>query len=334
MIRKLIGLSVALALVGSANAATSAACPDSLVGWATTGAGTTGGGSSAPVVVTTLSALKSALSGNTARVVHLSGTIDTGSSEVTIGSNKTLRGVDAKAKVVGGLAVRGNNVIVQNLTVQGKGLGKKPADALNASGSTNVWFDHLNILDGGDGLLDLTNASDRITVSWNKFSYTDPKHTHRLALLIGNSSEKCSVDAKKMNVTVHHNWFSTLVDQRMPRLLFGKGHIYNNYYNSPGNTYNIGAGSWASLLVENNYFKNVNNPHRFQDNHPAYIAVSGNIYDNVAGKRDTGLHGSDGPSNDCEKALPTPAPWTPSYSYTLDSASAIPDLVMACAGPR
>jgi pectate lyase len=197
----------------------------------------------------------------------------------------------------------------------------------------------LAVYDGGDGLLDLTNGSDHITVSWCKFWYTDPNHSHRLALLFGNSSEKCADDGGKVNHTIHHNWFSDLVKQRMPRLLFGKGHIFNNYYNSPGNDYCVGAGSWASVLVEENYFRDVEDPHRFQDGHPSYIAVSGNIYDNTSGSRDEGARPDpEGPANSCEEGLETPGPWNPSdyysYQHALDAAANVPDIVQRCAGPQ
>jgi endo-1,4-beta-xylanase len=142
--------------------------------------------------------------------------------------------------------------------------------------------------------------------------------------LFGGGSTHGDTDTGKNNHTIHHNWFGNNVKSRMPRLLFGKGHIYNNYYNSPGNTYCIGSGSYASLLVENNYFKDVNDPHRFQDSNPSTITAIGNIYDNVSGSQDTGGNTSD-----------APAAWTnPPYGYTLDAAESVPELVQRCAGPQ
>jgi pectate lyase len=146
-----------------------------------------------------------------------------------------------------------------------------------------------------------------------------------MAFLIGGGSTHSDTDSGKNNVTVHHNWFGNLVDQRMPRLLFGKGHIYNNYYSATDNSYAIGTGSWASAFIENNYFDGVHNPHRFQDSNPSYIKASGNTYHNTSGKKETGSGGSG--SN-------PPSAWTPSYSYSLDSASKVPELVKRCAGPQ
>jgi pectate lyase len=294
-------------------------CPVELVGWAATGQGTTGGGTAPAQTVTSFSELQDLARDSEPRVIHLSGSVS-GILEIT--SNKTIVGVDKNATLIGGITVRdSNNIIIRNLNVK----GGDASDAIGVRGSHHIWFDHLNVWDGPDGIVDLTRGTDHCTVSWSKFWYTDAGHDHRLALLFGGGSTHDDTDEGKNNHTVHHNWFAELVDQRMPRLLFGQGHVFNNYYNSPGNTYCIGSGSWASLLVENNYFHNVNDPHRFQDGNPSYIAATGNVYDNTSGKRDTGLGGSG--SN-------PPGPWTPSYSYSLDPAESVPDLVKRCAGPQ
>jgi pectate lyase len=52
---------------------------------------TTGGGSATPVTVTTLAALKAAVTGNTAKVVIVSGNI-TGNEAVKVGANTSLLG--------------------------------------------------------------------------------------------------------------------------------------------------------------------------------------------------------------------------------------------------
>jgi pectate lyase len=287
--------------------------------------GTTGGGNATAQRVTSLSELRSLAGDSTPRVLELSGTFDTGSSALEINSNKTLVGIGKDTTIKGGITIKGkSNIIIRNLSIIGAGSGGSPGDSVGVRGSHNLWFDHLNVSDGPDGIIDLTRGTDHVTVSWCKFWYTQPGHSHRLALLFGGGSTHGDTDTGKNNHTLHHNWFGELVRSRMPRLLFGKGHIYNNYYNSPGNNYCIGSGSYASLLVENNYFKDVKDPHRFQDSNPSTITAKGNVYDNVSGKRDTGGNKSG-----------APAAWTnPPYSYSLNAAESIPELVQRCAGPQ
>lgn len=331
-----VALAVAAALVvpaavvavqaSSASAATS--CDDRLYGWASvSGSGlgtTTGGGSASPQTITSLADLRKYANDSTPRVLRLSGTFTTGSSPIEVGSNKTLIGVDGGATIRGGINIDGdNNIIVRNLNIQGNGKNSTPVDTVAARNAHHLWFDHLNLWDASDGLLDLTRGSDFMTVSWVKLWYTDSSNSHRLASLVGNGSGASDTDRGKNNATFHHNWFAELVDQRGPRILFGKGHVYNSYYSSAGNAYSIGTGSEASVLIENNYFKNVHDPHRFQDGNPTYITARGNVYDNTSGKRDTGAQGSG------------VTPFTnPPYAYTLDSANDVPDLVTRCAGPK
>jgi pectate lyase len=143
--------------------------------------------------------------------------------------------------------------------------------------------------------------------------------------LVGGASTHGDTDTGKNNVTFHHNWFAELVDQTMPRILFGKGHVFNSYYDSPGNGYCIGSGSNASVLVENNYFKDVKDPHRFQDANPSDITARGNVYDNTTGRMDTGHGGAAGdvtPFSD------------PPYPFTLDQGADVPGIVTRCAGPQ
>jgi pectate lyase len=301
-----------------------------LIGWATVaGYGqttTTGGGTATPETVTDLATLRSRAGDSTPRVVLLSGTFTTGGTPITIANNKTLRGVGSNVVIQGGIDINAkSNIIVQNLAIKANGAGGTPADAAAVRSSHHLWFDHVSFSDAGDGLLDLTIASDVITVSWCKFYYTDSGNGHRLASLVGNSSNSTG-DTDHNDVTYHHNWFSTLVDQRMPRLLFGKGHMFNNYYNSPGNGYCIGTGSWGSALVENNYFRQVNSPHQSQDGNPSYIVATGNIYDNTTGNRHTGLLNPDASGN--------PGPWSPPYPYALDAAADVPGIVTLGAGPQ
>ena len=310
-------------------------CPAELVGWAAvSGSGvstTTGGGNATPTTVTTFAALKAAAQDKAPRVIVISGTIDTrdgGGSALEIASNKTLRGADDDATIVGGLTMKNvSNVIVRQLNVKGTWPGSGPDDTLSTRNSHHVWFDHLNVWDAGDGLLDITNASDYQTVSWCKFWYTNADHDHRLASLNGSGGGDHPEDEGKMRVTYHHNWWAELVDQRMPRVMYGDGHQFNNYFHSTGNSYCIGVGSYGSVLIENNYFEDVNNPHQFMYALWSHVTARGNVYDGTKGKKDTGYGGNAGDYK--------PAAFTdPPYDYTLDDADDVPELVTRCAGPQ
>ena len=302
-----------------------------LSGWASVEAygtkTTTGGGSVPSVTVTTLEELKRLLSDDAPQVVIVSGKIATGPKALEIRSNKTLLGTDKDATIHGGISIKGgSNIIVRNLNIQGAGVGKDPADAIAARGSHHLWFDHLNVWDSRDGNLDLTVGSDCITVSWCKFWYEDITNDHRLSCLVGNGSTSADTDTGKNRVTYHHNWFADLVRERMPRVLFGRVHLFNNYYSSTGNNYCIGVGSFASVLIEQNCFKGVKNPHKFADGNHAFITAKDNLYDGTEGKQEIGLGGKDGPD--------VAAFTQPPYPYTADPASSVPALVMKGAGPQ
>jgi len=316
-------------------------CPVKMEGWAQF-AGTTGGGNATPQKVTSVDELRTLSKDTVPRVLILEGTYDLGASYLKVGSNKTFLGIGKNAVVkanVAGFSLRlSHNVILRNLTVQGGGdVGTEGGDAVTATQADRLWFDHLTITDGPDGILDLTQGTTGATVSWCKIYYASATQPHRYAMQFssGSSLSSAVTDRGKLDITMHHNWFGDLVDQRMPRHLWGKGHIYSSFYNSPGNTYCIGGASWASLLVENNYFKDVNDPHRYQDDCPTYINAIGNIYDNVAGKKETGLFAGVFPgcvSGGADAVIP--GAWTPPYKYTLTESKAVPDLVKRCAGPQ
>lgn len=168
-------------------------------------------------------------------------------------------------------------------------------------------------------------GSDYITVSWCKLSYTDdandgviPDHDHRLSCLIGSGAgDHDDTDMGKLRVSYHHNWFADNLDQRMPRVMYGRAHIYNNYYTCEGNTYCIGVDSYSSALIENNYFKNVNSPHKFMyptNALPASITARGNEYDNSKGSKDDGQKKSDNEVVEFDSTV---------YDYKLNDALSI-----------
>ncbi|KAF1976384.1 pectin lyase-like protein [Bimuria novae-zelandiae CBS 107.79] len=170
---------------------------------------------------------------------------------------------------------------------------------------SHVWYDHLAIRDASDGLLDITLQSDYHTVSWCKFWYTNSSLPHRLANL--------------------H------IQERMPRVMCGGAHIYNNYHTFWGNNYAIGFGSYGSVAILNNYFNGTQDPHRFLHDVYADGETEGSIYDGTIGVRDEGKKGSrDVAGQEGSRYRPVTTP----YAYALDAAEAVPELVRACAGPR
>ncbi|KAM0324681.1 hypothetical protein ACHAQA_008074 [Verticillium albo-atrum] len=284
-------------------------CPDSAVadGFASVGSGTTGGGNAAPVTVTSATDLRAAARASGRRVIVVRGTIDT-NGVVEVSSDKTIIGQDARATIVGGFRLdRVKNVIIKNLNVK----AGAAADALASTYSTN--------------------ESDYQTVSWCKFWYSNPNADHRLASLLGSGGGTQPNDEGKLHVSYHHNWFAENVDQRMPRVMYGDAHIYNNYYSSKGNSYCIGTGSYGSSRIENNYFKDVKNPHEFMYDVYAYASSTDNIYDNVSGNRQSGRFGSEHAAG--QESF-TSGPVSLPYSAKLDAAASVPALVQRCAGPR
>jgi len=203
------------------------------------------------------------------------------------GSNTTIVGLDKHATIRGGwFDIRGTatvnrtNIIIRNLTFEDTydcfpqwsptdgvlGSWNALYDSISLRDSNHVWIDHNTFVDRDtaddilphyfgvlyqihDGLLDITNGSNYVTVSWNRFE------NHDKVMLIG-SSDSASADRGKLNVTLHHNLFEN-VGQRAARVRFGKVHIYNNFYkiSNPENyVYTWGDGIESAVYAENNFF--------------------------------------------------------------------------------
>jgi pectate lyase len=313
----------------------SGAAPDPLVGWASV-AGlnvttTTGGAAGPTVQVSTLADLNTNASGSTARVIQIRGTI---SGNVTVGSNKTLVGM-CGAEVHGHIQMTGSvNVILRNLTVVGYNCTDSPSDCSAGADAITVerqahhlWFDHDDISDGSDGNLDITHACDFVTVSWTKFHYsgrrTDPAGAsggHQFSNLIGHSDSNASEDSGHLTVTFHHDWWADNVVERMPRVRFGRVHLFDNLYTAAGDDYCIGVGVNANIRDENNVFVGVKNPidSTSFSNSASIIQSSGDLLQTTTGT-DTDIGG---------------AAFTPPYAYMLDPASNVEQEVKTGAGPR
>lgn len=294
---------------------------DEPVGWASVSAldlETTSGGHGGELVdVTSWPQLLTALAGSTPRVVRMSGRI---TGKVVVGSNKTLEGVDG-ALLQGSLRIeRAQNVIVRDLTIKGYNCTDNSEcshgdDAVEVRESHHVWFDHVDISDGSDGNLDITQGSDYVTVSWSKFWYSGTDRGHRFSTLIG-SADGNEFDEGKLKVTFHHNWWDKNADQRMPRTRYGLIHVFDNLYTAEGNSYCTSAGWDAKLLVEDNYFRGVNSPHTVRER--GNLLARGNVYDDVEGELQQ-----------------TGEAFDPPYDYELDDTPCnLPELVEREAGPR
>jgi pectate lyase len=206
---------------------------------------------------------------------------------IRIPPNTTLYGVGTDATIIGAwIDIRGDdgsqpmNVIVRNITFQDSvdcfpewsptdgitGNWNSQYDAISVGHATHVWIDHNRFADERtrdetqpvyfghryqvhDGLVDITNESDFVTVSWNQFA------SHDKTMLIG-SSDSATADREHLRVTLHHNLFDG-TGQRTPRVRYGKVHVYDNVYRANRDTSyrsSWGAGTESQIYAENNYF--------------------------------------------------------------------------------
>jgi pectate lyase len=297
-------------------------------GWASQNGGTTGGQGGTVVTVTNFADFTYYVYtvGTAPYIVQISGTIDIGTGENSrIRANKTIRGIGDNPTIVGNIrfANREGNVIIENLNITnpediGEGDGISVKETLN-----NVFITKCTFYDSGDGNLDISNNSDFVTVSWCKFYYTYDT-THNFVNLIGSSDDQGD-DVNNLRVTMHHNWWTTLCKERMPRVRYGQVHVYNNYYsNLMAGGYCIGVGVGSRIRVESNYFNSVPNPWAdYYSNKPAYPAGhigwdTGNIFYNCS--QPTWA------TNEYDTIFTTP------YDYTLDDAAIVPAMVQAYAG--
>jgi pectate lyase len=147
-------------------------------------------------------------------------------------------------------------------------------DGLGIQNSSNVWVDHWYAArndidmpklkpisefssdldhdkDYYDGLVDITHASEWVTVS-NTYL-----HDHWKASLIGHSDNNAAEDTGHLHVTQHDSyWYN--IGSRTPSLRYGTGHVYKSYFNSM-NT-GIDTRDGAQILVQSNVFTNCTEP--------------------------------------------------------------------------
>jgi len=285
---------------------------------------------------------------------------------VGIGRKATLRGVWIDLR--GSSSAKRQNVIIRNLNFQdvydcfpawtpsATAIGSWDAeyDAISLRDTERVWIDHNDFADvetvdstlpvyfGAkyqvhDGLVDVTNASDRVTISYNRF------YDHDKTMLIG-SSDGATADRGRLRVTLHHNLFGNIV-QRAPRVRFGQVHVYNNYYVIPdgaayGYSWGVGVHTTESGVVrsgiyaENNFFRTEKSvtPDQFisRVNGLAILAL-GTLYNSAAD-----IHGVD-PVVEYnvvrDPDLSHDVGWVPTLHEVIHPTYRVPSLIESRAGP-
>ncbi|MEV4476731.1 pectate lyase [Nonomuraea sp. NPDC049504] len=334
-------------LQASAAPAAALAAAGNATGFASANGGTTGGAGGQTVRATTGTAIHQALcsraSSSTPITIQVEGTINHGNTSKVSGSScNTAAGVIelkqiSNVTIIGvgngavfdqlGIHIReASNIIIQNVTVRNVKKSGSPTsnggDAIGMESDVrNVWVDHVTLeasggeSEGFDGLFDMKNNTQYVTLS-----YSILRNSGRGGLI--GSSES---DRSNGNVTFHHNLYSN-IDSRTPLLRGGIAHMYNNHYRSLHES-GINSRAGARAKVDNNYFEDSKDVlGTFYTDEAGYWQVSGNIFDNVTwGARDD-EHNPAGPNPQSNTSVSVP------YSYALDGASCVPDIVNRTAG--
>lgn len=256
------------------------------------GAGATGGGNATPTVVTTQSALSSALTASGNGVVIVSGTISCTYMSLLV-TNKTLlglpgarlRNLDQTAAGSGILNLKdgSNNFIIRNLIFEGPGAYDVDGrDNLTNAGCTKFWVDHCEFQDGTDGNFDNKNTADNITVSWCKFTYLKaPKaggpggaNDHRFSNLVGSSDTDMPAD-KQYSITWQYCWWAQGCVERMTRARNAQLHMLNCYWSSTVANVALGLGGTTDCYVENSTFANTGDKYRYYNNGTVRLSTVG-----------------------------------------------------------
>lgn len=292
--------------------------------------------------------------------------------QIPVGSNTTIVGLGNDAHLLGvQLDLRGtwtaprSNIIIRNIAFQdtfdcfpawsptdgGVGAWNAEYDSIAVRYTNHVWIDHNSFADVAtidsrepmyfgvhyerhDGLTDITNASDFVTVSWNQY------RNHDKVMLIGSSDTGTTAtrDRGRLNVTIHHNLFDGL-GQRTPRVRFGKVHVYNNYYklvNIPKYGYSWGVGLESAIYAENNYFQTDQSimPNQIIAVYKGtMIQAAGTRFNGTPGGGFTDVVAAFNEANDPD--LLTDVGWEPEdyYEATIDGTQRVVPAVHSGAGP-
>ncbi|MDT0301343.1 pectate lyase family protein [Streptomonospora wellingtoniae] len=190
-------------------------------------------------------------------VVYVDETVDaSGFSESKMDvkevENVSILGVGDRGEFDGvGINIRdARNVVVRNLEIHHVDTGEKDGIGVQKD-SSNVWIDHneiYNEFQGADkehydGLIDIKNGSQYITVSWN--------HLHdSWKTMLTASSDSDGANGDK--ITYMNNHFEN-VNSRVPLIRRSEVHMLNNYFEDIASSA-INCRLGAQVLVEGNYF--------------------------------------------------------------------------------
>jgi pectate lyase len=162
-----------------------------------------------------------------------------------------------KELIGNGFFIRGQkNLIIRNIKVSK--VKAEFGDAIGAQSSSNIWIDHVDVSsdkdhgkDYYDGLIDITHATDFVTVSNSHI------HDHYKASLVGHSDNNAQEDTGKLHITYFNNYW-TNINSRAPSLRFGTAHIFDSLFVNVVDGINIRKG--AQALVQDNSFQNSTKP--------------------------------------------------------------------------
>lgn len=285
-------------------------------GFASTGGGTTGGAGGTTVTVTTLADLQKYVTATQPYVIRVAGaiTVTPKGTELKVQSDKTIVGVGTSGQIVGGgffLGAGVHNVIIRNLTIRDTQMTDDDPDdkvydydGIQMDTADHVWIDHNTIVRMNDGLIDSRKDTSYLTVSWN---------------VMGGNNKAFGIgwtDNVTARMTIHHNWIHD-TNQRNPSTdNVAYAHLYNNYLQNITSYGNYARGG-TKMVLENSYFDTVKDP--YYPDATAQLKQSGSITVNCTGQQKT-----------------LGSAFTPSsfYSYTLDPAADVPNLLRAYAGPQ
>jgi pectate lyase len=264
--------------------------------------------------------------------------------KIRVSSNKTVLGVNVLAdpKLGSGSGFTGgsitltgvSHVVLRNLVISmpNADAASDNVDAVHIEGSQQIWVDHCDLSSNGpnatpsfDGLIDISDGSDFVTVSWTHY------HDHGDTGLIGrsDSSAAAAQDASKDHVTYDHDWFNNVLTG--PRVRFGTVHVLNTFFEKVTN-YGVASIDGANVRVEGSVFKDVSPPPQSDANYGPVTtildspATAGSVY--LVDVMPTGNTGA----NVITQTVPFNVPYASQPNYNPDPATSVPAVVQGCAG--